>query len=172
MQHTPGQASNILKSELTPLPNPFPPGAGLLFLREEEMRIAQDELILAFRDLHAAPDAMLRELGFGRAHHRTLHWINRMPNLKMGELLAILGVTKQSLARVLRPLTRQGYVEQDIGKIDRRQRVLIVTEKGKALERKLFECQRERLAAAYREAGGHAIEGFGRVLRGLASEQG
>jgi DNA-binding MarR family transcriptional regulator len=148
------------------------PGAGLLFLREEELRIAQDKIFFALRDLTASADEILAELGFGRAHHRTLHWIGRKPGLKVGELLAILGITKQSLTRVLGPLIRQGYVAQVQGQKDRRQRLLTLTEKGAALERRLFEAQRERLVAAYREAGGGAVEGFRRVLRGLTKEQG
>ncbi len=147
-------------------------GAGLLFLREEEFRIAQDTMFFAMRDLTAAPDAILDELGLGRAHHRCMHWIGRRPELKVGELLDILAITKQSLARVLGPLIRQGYVAQAKGEKDRRQRLLTLTEKGVALERKLFEAQRERLAAAYREAGGPAVEGFRRVLRGMTKEQG
>ena len=147
-------------------------GAGLLFLREEEFRIAQDTIFFALRDLTAAPDAILDELGLGRAHHRCLHWIGRRPDLKVGELLEILSITKQSLARVLGPLIRQGYVAQAKGEKDRRQRLLSLTEKGAVLERKLFEVQRERLAAAYREAGGPAVEGFRRVLRGMTKDQG
>jgi DNA-binding MarR family transcriptional regulator len=147
-------------------------GSGLLFLREEELRIAQDKIFFAIRDLNEAPDAILHELGFGRAHHRTLHWIGRKPGLKVGDLLLILGITKQSLTRVLGPLIRQGYVEQVQGQKDRRQRLLTLTDKGIALEHKLFESQRERLVTAYREAGGQAVEGFRRVLRGLTKEQG
>jgi DNA-binding MarR family transcriptional regulator len=169
MQHAPFQGQTVAKAESAAH---SAAGAGLLFLREEEFRIAQDKLFFAFRDLNAAPDAILHELGFGRAHHRTLHWIGRLPDLKVGELLLILGITKQSLARVLGPLIRQGYVEQGKGKIDRRQRLLTLTEKGAILERKLFECTRERLAVAYREAGGQAVEGFRKVLRGMTSEQG
>ena len=143
------------------------PGAGLLFLREEELRTAQDMLFFALRDLNAAADNILAELGYGRAHHRCLHWISRKPGLKVGELLAILGITKQSLTRVLGPLIKEGYVAQIPGQNDRRQRLLSLTEKGATLERKLFEVQRERLIAAYREAGGTAVDGFKRVLRGL-----
>ena len=172
MQHNPSQAPNALKSESSPQPGNGQPGAGLLFLREEEFRIAQDKLFFAIRDLNAAPDVILHELGFGRAHYRALRWIGRVPGLKVGELLLILGITKQSLARVLGPLIRAGYVEQGKGKVDRRQRLLVLTEKGAVLERKLFECSRERLAAAYREAGGQAVEGFRRVLWGMTSEQG
>jgi DNA-binding MarR family transcriptional regulator len=148
------------------------PGAGLLFLREEEFRLAQDMLFFAFRDLNSGANAILQELGFGRAHHRALHWIARLPDLTVGELLLILGITKQSLARAMGPLIRQGYVEQGKGKLDRRQRLLTLTEKGAALERRLFEATRERLAKAYREAGGPAVEGFRKVLRGMMTEQG
>lgn len=153
-------------------PGPGTSGAGLLFLREEELRLAQDIMFFAIRDLTASADAILEELGFGRALHRTLHWIARRPGLKVGELLAILGITKQSLARVLGPLIRQGYVAQTPGQLDRRQRLLTLTEKGAALERRLFEAQRERLLSAYREAGGAAVDGFRRVLRGLTMQQG
>jgi DNA-binding MarR family transcriptional regulator len=151
---------------------PHQPGAGVLFLREEELRIAQDKLFFAFRDLNASADVILAGLGLGRAHHRTLHWIGRKPGLTVGELLGLLGVTKQSLTRVLGPLMQAGYVAQAPGARDRRQRLLNLTETGAALERQLFECQRERLLAAYREAGGPAVDGFRRVLRGLTKEDG
>jgi DNA-binding MarR family transcriptional regulator len=146
------------------------PTAGLLFLREDEIRLAQDMIFFANRDLVATADAMLAEMGFGRAHHRTLHFINRNPGLPVGELLSILGIAKQSLARVLGPLIRQGYVQQTPGRTDRRQRLLSLTATGTALERQLFETQHERLTMAFREAGGPAVEGFRKVLRGMMKE--
>ncbi len=140
-------------------------GAGLLFLREEELRLAQDLLLLATRELAQDVDALLAQHGLGRAHHRALHFIARQPGLTVGDLLALLGITKQSLARVLATLHAEGLIEQMAGRRDRRQRLLRLTEAGLALERALFERQRERLLAAYREAGGGAVEGFRRVLR-------
>ena len=142
-------------------------GSNLLFLREEQMRLAQDMLFFAYRDFTGAADVILEELGLGRAHHRALHFIGRTPGMTVGDLLAILRITKQSLARVLTALVEQGYVVQLPGRSDRRQRLLSLTEAGQALERRLFERQRERLAVAYREAGGPAVEGFRRVLRGV-----
>ena len=140
-------------------------GVGLLFLREEELRLAQDLLLLATRELARDADALLAQHGLGRAHHRALHFIARQPGLTVGDLLALLGITKQSLARVLTTLQAEGLIEQMAGRSDRRQRLLRLTDAGLALERALFECQRERLLAAYREAGGGAVEGFRRVLR-------
>jgi DNA-binding MarR family transcriptional regulator len=152
----------------SPLPTA---GSNLLFLREEEIRAAQDLLFFAYRDFTNAADMILEELGLGRAHHRALHFIGRNPGLPVSELLAILRITKQSLARVLTELVDQGLVAQAQGRADRRQRLLTLTPDGQALERRLFERQRERLVAAYREAGAGAVDGFRKVMRGIMDEQ-
>ena len=146
---------------------PVSAGREHLFLREEELRAAQDLLFFGYRDFTAGADAMLAEIGLGRAHHRVLHFVGRRPGLTVGELLAILDITKQSLGRVLTPLVEGGYVEQAMGRADRRQRLLSLTETGRALERRLFERQRETVIRAYREAGPAAVDGFRRVMQGL-----
>lgn len=142
-------------------------GRNLLFLREEELRLAQDLLFFGYRDFTAGPDAILAELGMGRAQHRVLHFVGRRPGITVGELLGILGITKQSLGRVLTPLVQQELVLAAAGRSDRRQRLLSLTPEGQALERRLFERQREWVMRAYREAGPVAIEGFRRVMHGL-----
>ena len=147
--------------------SPVAAGVNLLFLREEELRAAQDLLFFAYRDFTRAADEVLEGLGMGRAHHRALHYIGRNPSISVSDLLAILRITKQSLARVLNALVEEGYVDQQPGQVDRRQRLLSLTEQGMALERQLFERQRERLAGAYREAGAGAVDGFRRVMRGI-----
>jgi DNA-binding MarR family transcriptional regulator len=100
-----------------------------------------------------------------------LHFIGRNPGIAVTDLLGLLRITKQSLARVLGLLVEQGYVAQATGRADRRQRLLTLTPQGQALERRLFEQQRERLAVAYREAGSNAVEGFRRVMRGIMDEE-
>ena len=101
------------------------------------MRLAQDLLFFGYRDFTAGADAILAELGMGRAHHRVLHFVNRNPGMKVADLLDILKITKQSLGRVLKQLIDQGYVVQKAGPNDRRQRLLYVTQKGEALALKL-----------------------------------
>jgi DNA-binding MarR family transcriptional regulator len=145
-------------------------GSNLLFLREEEIRLTQDLLFFAYRDFTNAADVVLEELGLGRAHHRALHFIGRNPGITVTELLAILRITKQSLARVLSVLMERGLVSQATGRADRRQRLLTLTQAGQALERRLFERQKERLIAAYREAGGGSVEGFRRVMRAVMDD--
>ena len=94
-------------------------------------------LFFAYRDFVSEPDDVLAKFGFGRAHHRVLHFVNRNPGMKVAELLDILKITKQSLGRVLKQLVDEGYVVQKEGANDRRQRLLYVTSKGEALAMKL-----------------------------------
>lgn len=140
-------------------------GASLLFLREADLRLAQDLILLAGRDLAASADALLASHGLGRAHHRVLHFVGRSPGITVTDLLALLGVTKQSLGRVMNGLLRQGLVAQTPSRVDRRHRLLTLTPPGADLERALFETQRDRLARAYRLAGGTSVDGFRRVMR-------
>jgi len=141
-----------------------------LFLREEELRQGIEMMFYAYRDFTAEPDAILADYKMGRAHHRALYFIGRNPDIPVSELLGILRITKQSLSRVLGELVRQGFVQQRPGRIDRRQRLLSLTEKGWELEGRLTENQRIRFARAYREAGAEAVEGFRSVLVGLIND--
>ncbi len=146
-------------------------GINPLFLREEDIRQGMELLYFAYRDFTAEPDAILSEYRFGRAHHRVIYFVGRNPGINVSELLAILKITKQSLSRVLGQLVREEFIDQREGTRDRRQRLLNLTEKGIALERRLSESQRSRLAEAYREAGAEAVQGYRDVLMGMISEE-
>src|SRR5215467_1501124 len=109
-------------------------------------------LFFAYRDFVGDADEVLARFGFGRAHHRVLHFVNRNPGMKVAELLDILKITKQSLGRVLKQLIDEGYVEQKQG-TDRRQRLLYATAKGEALALKLAGLQSGRIGRALAELG-------------------
>jgi DNA-binding MarR family transcriptional regulator len=121
-------------------------------------------LFFAYRDFVSDPDEVLARFGFGRAHHRVLHFINRNPGMKVAELLDILKITKQSLGRVLKQLIDQGYVVQKEGANDRRQRLLYVTPKGEGLAMKLVGLQTDRIARALAELGPNAHDAACRFL--------
>lgn len=107
----------------------------------------------AYRDFTSDPDEMLADYGFGRAHHRVLHFVNRRPGLTVAELLEVLKITKQSLARVLKQLIDTGHIVQLQGPRDRRQRELYPTAKGRALALALARPQSRRIHAALQDAG-------------------
>jgi DNA-binding MarR family transcriptional regulator len=148
-------------------PPKLPPPTPVVDVGDAEMRLAQDLLFFAYRDFTNVADKVLDELGLGRAHHRALHFIGRNPGITVSGLLAILRITKQSLARVLNALVDEGFVSQAPGFEDRRLRLLTLTEKGRSLEKRLFDQQREQISRAYQEAGPEAVSGFRTVMRAI-----
>jgi DNA-binding MarR family transcriptional regulator len=129
-------------------------------------------LFFAYRDFVSDPDDVLARFGFGRAHHRVLHFVNRHPGMKVAELLDVLKITKQSLGRVLKQLVDEGYVVQKEGANDRRQRLLYVTPKGEQLILKLAGLQTERIARALAEIGPGAHEAARRFLIAMIDPSG
>lgn len=132
--------------------------------------IGVELMFFAYRGFTSDPDRILSDHDggkYGRAHHRVIHFVNRKPGLAVKELLHILGITKQSLNRVLRELQSDGLVESRIGTEDRRERNLFLTEIGKSLESELSLAQYARMRRAYSEAGFEAVQGFRKVLENM-----
>lgn len=145
----------------------FQGGENLLFLTDEQLRQGIEAMFFAYRGFTADPDRILATMAYGRAHHRAVHFISRSPGTTVNNLLNILGVTKQSLNRVLRTLVEDGLVDSRVGKADKRERHLFLTDAGETLERKLSDAQRARMRAAYRAAGPEAVAGFRQVLEAM-----
>jgi DNA-binding MarR family transcriptional regulator len=124
-------------------------------------------LFFAYRDFVGDADQELEAFGFGRAHHRVLHFVHRYPGLKVADLLDVLRITKQSLGRVLKQLLDEGYIVQKAGSNDRRQRLLFATAKGEALVTKLAGLQTERLNSALRGMEPAGLEAVKQFLRAM-----
>jgi DNA-binding MarR family transcriptional regulator len=122
-------------------------------------------LFFAYRDFVSDPDAALLSYGFGRAHHRVVHFVNRHPGIRVADLLDILKITKQSLGRVLKQLVDSGFIEQKTGPLDRRQRLLYPTESGRALALRLIDLQARRISRALAALTPVEREGAERFLR-------
>lgn len=151
-------------------PAQMPRGEQLLFLTDEQLRQGVELMFFAYRDMVADADRLLEERGYGRAHHRCLHFIWRRPGMPVAELLDILSVTKQSLNRVLRQLIEDGLVANRVGESDRRQRLLFLTPEGETLVRGLAKAQNARMRRVFLEAGSEAVQGFKTVLSGMIDE--
>jgi DNA-binding MarR family transcriptional regulator len=128
-------------------------------------------LFFAYRDFVSDPDHVLEKFGFGRAHHRVLHFVNRNPGMKVADLLETLRITKQSLGRVLKQLVDEGYVVQKEGPDDRRHRLLYVTPKGEQLAMKLAGLQTERITRALAGLGPNAHEAARAFLAAMVDDE-
>ena len=154
-------------------PAAAPPATGdRATLPDEARLVAMVELLFfAYRDFVAGPDAVLAELDFGRAHHRVLHFVNRNPGLRVADLLSILKITKQSLARVLKLLVDRGYILQVTGAVDRRERRLHTTDKGCRLADRLLALQIRHLDEAISSAGPEARHSAAAFLAGVIAPE-
>ena len=140
-------------------------------LGERETVALIELLFFAYRDFVSDPDALLDQLGFGRAHHRVVHFVGRDPGMTVAQLLDILRITKQSLGRVLKDLIDEGYVFQKEGETDRRQRLLHLTEAGEELRQRLMAPQMSRIRRAVSEASGNGSSSMRDILYHLISPE-
>ena len=140
-----------------------PPGSRSVALRWDIIEL----LFFAYRDFVGDADHVLEDFGFGRAHHRVIHFVHRYPGLKVADLLDVLRITKQSLGRVLKQLLDEGYIVQKAGAKDRRERLLFATAKGEALVGKLAGLQTDRINSAMRELGPDGADTVRQFLRGM-----
>jgi DNA-binding MarR family transcriptional regulator len=137
---------------------------------DEQVRHSIELLFFAYRDFTARADEILAKQNFGRAHHRVVYFVGRHTGITVSALLDILGITKQSLSRVLGQLVREGYILQKTGIHDRRQRLLELTAKGRELERMLTTEQRSRISAAHKAVSPAALAGFREVMLGIMND--
>lgn len=126
-------------------------------------------LFFAYRDFTGEADAILQRYDLGRAHHRVLHFVNRHPGLRVIDLLDILRITKQSLARVLKTLVDGGFIEQRAGESDRRERLLYTSAKGRALAERLVSLQEDRVGQALAAAGPGGSDAVRRFLAAMVA---
>ncbi len=146
------------------VPNP-------LFLRNEELIVGLDLLFYAYKSLIKHTKPILDQYGYGQAHYRVLYLIGRFPEININELLDILEITKQSLGRLMRQLLQDGFIEQVVGKDDRRQRHNKLSPAGHTLLDSLLVPQQECVAQVYQEVGARAVDGYRGVLTGLLDKK-
>lgn len=148
----------------------FPPqvsAAPALFLRADEVRRGIEYLFFAHAALWRCIDAQLAEQEIGRAHYRALYFIARRPGITISDMLALLGITKQSLGRVIKELEARDMLSTRPGNRDRRQKELRLTEAGRAVESSVFTLLRDAMSQAYSHAGQQAVTGFWQVSDAL-----
>jgi len=154
--------TQIFGSTVLTLSEPRPDDATLKPSSEAVPHDLIELLFFAYRDFVGDPDRILADYGFGRAHHRVLHFVQRCPGLTIAELLDILQITKQSLNRVLKELVEKGYIEQRTGRQDKRQRHLHTTAAGQDLALRLVRLQAKRI--------NRALDGVGPEAAAIAAQ--
>lgn len=147
-------------------------GEELLFLHEDKIRLMQDILFFIHNEAISIVAPILNDYQLGLAHFRLMQFVCHYPGISVGELCSMLGITKQSLNRVLRETLELDFIQYQQTPTDRRKKILFLTEKGREIEEKIFNLQREQFVRAFREATNNTyIEGFQRIIYGMISKE-
>ena len=141
-----------------------------LFLNENEIRKIIELMFFSYRDFTSGPDKILDKLNFGRAHHRVIYFVGKQKNLTIKELLSILQITKQSLSRVLNQLVKEKYIMLAAG-IDKRTKILTLTNKGQELEHQLSSIQISKLHNTLKKFNNSEIDAFKKVIFSMIEEK-
>jgi DNA-binding MarR family transcriptional regulator len=136
-----------------------------LYLRENNIKEIIELMLEAYTESYSDPYEILKKNSFGRAHHRLICTVNVNPGMKVADLIKKLKITKQSLSRVLQELIKDKIISQSKGKIDGRQRLLHLTEKGEKISEEIFSIQKERILKAFKECDSQEVLNFKKVLK-------
>lgn len=139
--------------------------------RGDEIRQDIELMFFAYRAFTRDVDSELEKIGLGRAHHRVLHFVHSRPYIIVGDLLAILDVSKQSLNRVMRDLQEREFITTVVDQEDKRRRRLKLTPKGARFADTLTKLQRERFVRGYRSMTPDVVNAWRRVLESMLDEE-
>jgi DNA-binding MarR family transcriptional regulator len=149
----------------------MPQNSNRLYLTDAELALSIEKMYFAYRAFTKEADSILEEHEYGRAHHRVLHFVGTREGLSVGDLLTILQITKQSLSRIMKQLTKDKMIELQKDSYDKRIKQLYLSAKGKQLFVKLFDAQKKRISEVFREKKSESVNGFLSVLEALAFDK-
>ncbi|MDH6590384.1 DNA-binding MarR family transcriptional regulator [Variovorax sp. TBS-050B] len=122
----------------------------------------------AFRGLVAQADVFLARHGLSRVHHRMLYAIARADGMPVGQLVALLGVSKQALHRPLKHLQEEGLVLAERSPHEHRTKLLRLTREGARIERAASAHEAAVMDRALRSVGERERDAWRRVMLELA----
>ena len=142
----------------------------LLYLKDDQIKDFIEQIFYAYRETYSDPKKILKKYSFGIAHLKAIHLIERHEGLTVSDLLNKLKITKQSLNRVLRDLTKNKAILLKKGEVDSRQRHIFLNEKGKKFFEEIFFEQKKRIYNAFKSSDSDSVIKFKSVLKKIVNE--
>ncbi len=139
----------------------------LLYLKDEQIKEFIEKLFLSYRDTFSDSKSVLDKYSLGIAHNKVLHILSSYQGITIGELLAKIKITKQSLNRILRDLIKIDVITFKKDSIDTRVKHVYLNEKGKKIFNEIFSVQKKRIYNALLSSSAKEVVNFNNVLRKL-----
>ena len=117
----------------------------LLYLKDEQLKDLIEKLFIVYRDTFTDPKKILNKYSIGTAHHKVIHLISTYEGISISELLKKLRITKQSLNRVLKDLTKLEIIRFEKDEKDTRIKHIYKKEKRKKIFIEILETKKKRI---------------------------
>ena len=137
----------------------------LLYLKDDQLKELIEKLFLSYRETFSDSKKILSKYSLGLAHQKVIHLLSMYEGISISELMAKLKVTKQSLNRVLKDLSKLEIINFEKDNKDSRVKHAFLNEKGKKIFNEIFEIQKKRIYNALLSSSSEEVINFDSVLK-------
>ncbi|MBB4372791.1 DNA-binding MarR family transcriptional regulator [Bradyrhizobium sp. cir1] len=121
-----------------------------------------------WRGMTLEADDYLARQGLSRPHHRILYVVARRPDIAIGALIEILGISKQALNRPLNLLLERKLLTSTRAPEQHRSKLLRLTAAGQRIEQKASDHERKVMRRAFERAGPSGAAAWMAVMEAIA----
>jgi len=155
---------------MTDLNNDTHKGSPLLYLRDDKLKETLNYFFLVYKNFENQILENANDYNFGIADIRCILVILLYPGITFNELMIRLGITKQSLNRVLKILISEKMVVQEINVKDKRMKNLFLSEASKKIINSLVSPTIKEISRAFQKSGSEAVSGFNQTFSNLINK--
>ena len=136
----------------------------LLYLKGKQIKDLIEQIFYVYRETFADSKKILKEHSLGIAHQKVIHLVGKYEGITVSALQRKLKVTKQSLNRVLKNLSRKKTIIMKKDEVDSRHKHILLNENGKKLSNEIFFEQKKRIYKALKDSDAESVLKFKEVL--------
>jgi len=123
-----------------------------------------------WRGMTLTADGYLATLGLSRPHHRILYVVARQPDISIGALVDVLGISKQAVSRPLKALLERKFLTSQRSAAQHRTKLLRLTAEGQRIEQRASGYERKVMRAAFDKVGEPGAAAWMAVMGAIADD--
>ena len=142
-------------------------GSPLLYLREDKVKESLNTFFNVSKNFEKIITDNINNDEFGIADIRCLLIINLNPGIIFNELMEKLGISKQSLNRVLKKLIQNNFIVQKINSEDARKKNLYLSNQTNRMLDSILEPILKDISEAFQKSGSNSVYGFNQIINNI-----
>ena len=146
-------------------------GSPLLYLREDKVKESLNTFFNVSKNFEKIITDNINNDEFGIADIRCLLIINLNPGIIFNELMEKLGISKQSLNRVLKKLIQNNFIVQKINSEDARKKNLYLSNQTNRMLDNILEPILKDISEAFQKSGSNSVYGFNQIINNIVKRK-